>query len=114
MRASEYPVPDYAAYVWYRGDSLVVQCSDGHTLAIPLAKLAIATTESGQTRGDVRGWEFLLTLLRDRYNAVTFNDNRGIGTKSDPVRHDMQRALRGFVEERERSTTVEEDIFAND
>ena len=45
MRPGEYPIPDFAAYVWHRGDALCVALPDygdtqrERTLIVPLSKL---------------------------------------------------------------------------
>lgn len=89
MRASEYPIPDYACYVWSRGDCLMVSLPDysgtsnGRTLAIPYEKLA---NDAGMPAGFRALWD----LLNARRNDLLAGKRPQIGTASEPT-HEMLR-----------------------
>jgi hypothetical protein len=101
MRASEYPVPDYACYVWHRGDGLAFAFPDGGTLVLPLSKL----------ESDAPGWKWLLaTLAARRANAQT-QQRSVIGTSARPTQQMLELALHASAG-LERTTSVEEDIFS--
>ena len=104
MRASEYPVPDYACYVWHRGDGLAFAFPDGGTLVLPLSKL----------ESDAPGWKWLLaTLAARRANAQT-QQRSVIGTSARPTQQMLELALHHAQNAQtvERATSVEEDIFS--
>ena len=101
MRASEYPVPDYACYVWHRGDGIAFAFPDGGTLVLPLSKL----------ESDAPGWKWLLaTLAARRANAQT-QQRSVIGTSARPTQQMLELALHA-ASGLERATSVDEDIFS--
>jgi hypothetical protein len=106
--ARDYPLPAYAMYVWHRGDAVVLAGNEGHTIVIPLDKLAVG---SG---ADQRGWTILLDILRDRSRAYAARRPARIGTNEAPVRAQIEALLAGQRERAygARSTEIDEDIFA--
>ena len=103
MRASEYPVPDYACYVWHRGDGLAFAFPDGGTLVLPLSKL----------ESDAPGWKWLLATLAARRAHAVVGQRSVIGTNARPTQQMLELALY-HAQTVERTTRVDEDIFADD
>ena len=110
MRASEYPVPDYAAYVWHRGDGLVIALPDtdaagnGQTLFIPLEKLDAGTSP---------GWKFLLHTLAIRRNILQKGERPKFATDAKPTQEMLQHALK-VSQSLRAASVVDEDIFAEE
>jgi len=107
MRASEYPIPDYAAYLWHRGDGLMLALPDandaeGQMLFIPLTKL---------DAGEAPGWKFLLHTLAQRRSAVQRGEHIKFATNAKPTAQMLEAALKAS-HVRETVDVVEEDIFA--
>jgi hypothetical protein len=108
MRASDYPIPDYACYVWHRGDGLAFAFPDGGTLFVPLGKL-VASQDSELPPG----WKWLLhTLARRRANE---QEKRAsvIGTDARPTAQMLEQALLAHTQIATRSREIDEDIFAD-
>ena len=103
MRASEYPVPDYACYVWHRGDGLAFAFPDGGTLVLPLSKL----------ESDAPGWKWLLATLAARRQNSAQQVRSLIGTSARPTAQMLEQALHAQTA-LERTKSIEEDIFADD
>ena len=103
MRASEYPVPDYACYIWHRGDGLAFAFPDGGTLVLPLSKLA----------SEAPGWKWLLSTLAARRAHAVAGQRSVIGTSARPTQQMLEQALQ-HAQTVERSRSVDEDIFADD
>jgi hypothetical protein len=94
MSALDYPPPSHCAYIWHRGDALCIGLPDysgggsvGHTLVIPLAKLAVA-----RDRADSRGWQILLDVLFARKHA---GDGPKLATPSEPTSRQLEALLAG-------------------
>jgi len=107
--ARDYPLPAYAMYIWHRGNALVLAGNDGHTVVIPLDKLAVSSD------ADQRGWAILLDILRDRSRAYAQRSRPRIGTSEAPVRAQIEALLAGQRERAygPRSTEIDDDIFAS-
>ena len=103
MRASEYPVPDYACYVWHRGDGLAFAFPDGGTLVLPLSKL----------ESDAPGWKWLLATLAARRAHAVAGQRSVIGTSARPTAQMLEQALHA-ASALPRTYSVEEDIFATE
>jgi hypothetical protein len=119
MRASEYPIPDYACYVWHRGDGLMVSFPDGGTLFMPLSKLesdAQCNVKGCLTpkRELPPGWKWLLSTLAQR--KVAYADERRtpkFGEPARPTSAQLQAALaRTYARGPVRTTgKIDVDIF---
>lgn len=107
MRAGDYPIPDYACYVWSRGDALMVAFPDRGTLAIPAEKL---TNDTGMPAGFKALWD----LLNGRRNEILAGKKPIFATKTEPTQEMLAHAMRIAKASPPKSTLVEEDIFAED
>ena len=94
MSALDYPPPSHCAYIWHRGDALCIGLPDygngtsvGHTLVIPLAKLAVA-----RDRADSRGWQILLDVLFARKHSA---DGPQFATPAEPTSRQLEALLAG-------------------
>lgn len=111
MRASDYPIPDYACYFWHRGDALVIQFPDYGTqrscsLAIPIEKLS---NDAGQPTG-IRA---LLDIMQQRRNDYVAGQRPKIGWGSEPTQQMLEAMLKSSYRS-PKCTVVEEDIFAEE
>jgi hypothetical protein len=105
MRASDYPLPDYAAYIWHRGDALGLAFVDpqgsGNTVFIPLEKFL-----SG------KGAQWLVDTLAARHSAYVKRGKAQIGTASEPTAEMLAAALKAAPPPLYKKTNV--DIFAEE
>lgn len=117
MRASEYPIPDYACYVWHRGDGLAFAFPDGGTLIVPLEKLMPLgeCTSCGGVTSNIPGWKWLLhTLMRRRMAYEERKAAPSIGDEARPTAQMLEEALkRSYARAHVRTTDkVDVDLFA--
>jgi len=86
----------------------VLAGNDGHTVVIPLDKLAHTSD------ADQRGWGIILNILRERSRAYSARTAPRIGTCEAPVRAQIEALLAGQRARAygARSTEIDEDIFA--
>lgn len=110
MRASDYPVPDYAAYLWHRGDGLMLSLPDSHdakgqTLFIPLTKLDV---------GESPGWKFLLHTLAARRTAVQAGQRTSFGTASKPTAQQLEAALRQHQIAQRAQRATDDELFTEE
>ncbi len=101
MRVSDYPVPQYACYIWHRGDGLVVSWPDGGTVFLPQDKLAS------------HGFEVLLGILAERRRLAQEKKPAGIGTSAEPTQLMLEALMRGAKVQRKAKHT-DEDVFAEE
>lgn len=101
MRIGDYPLPSYAVYAWFSGDSIRIllpptnEDDRSHTVSIPIERCEIERNDFGQTLPTQRGWEALFKLLQNR--ASNREDTR-IGTKSSPTQYDLDAVMRAIGE----------------
>jgi hypothetical protein len=108
MRASEYPLPDYAVSCWHRGDALAIALPalgaddrNGRTLFIPLDKLP----------QDAPGWRAFLTLLAERRHAYQRNERPMLSTPAEPTTVQLEEMLKAHHARRAKDASIEDDIF---
>jgi len=110
MRASDYPLPDYAVSCWHRGDALAIalpgHSEDGQprTLFIPLEKLP----------QDAPGWRAFLTLLAERRHTYQRNERPLLSTPSEPTERQLEDMLKAHHVRKQRDAAIEDDIFNED
>jgi len=108
MRASEYPLPDYAVSVWHRGDALAIalpgqsEATGPRTLFIPLEKLP----------PDAPGWRAFLTLLLERRHVYQKNERPMFATAAEPTTVQLEEMLKAHHVRKARDVSIEDDIFA--
>jgi hypothetical protein len=95
MSALDYPPPSHCAYIWHRGDALCIGLPDfaggasvGHTLVVPLAKLAVP-----RDKADQRGWQILLDVLFARKHDS--DARHALSTPSAPTSRQLEALLAG-------------------
>jgi hypothetical protein len=108
MRASDYPLPDYAVSVWHRGDALAIalpgHSEDGsaRTLFIPLDKLPL----------DAPGWRSFVNLLAERRKVYQANERPRFSTSAEPTEVQMREMLKAHYAKHPRlETAIDADIF---
>lgn len=105
MRASDYPIPDYAAYIWHRGDAIGVMLPDyngnGHSLFIPIDKFL-----------DNKGARFLVDLLCARHSEYIKRGHSDLGTNAEPTSQMLEHAMRIAKANPGLYTSTPIDIFA--
>ena len=107
MRAADFPIPDYALYVWHRGDAICVALPDygetanERTLIVPLSKLP----------GDAPGWKFLLDLLRDRKMNYDQHKPNTFSTRAEPTSVQVKEAMLAYNARKRAEKEIHEDIF---
>lgn len=108
MRASEYPLPDYAVSVWHRGDALAVALpsslgdeENARTLFIPLEKLPL----------DAPGWRAFINLLAERRKVYQANERPIFATAAEPTEVQMRDMMKAHYVKRQRDVSIEDDIF---
>lgn len=94
---SGYPLPSYATTIWQAGDHICLALPSGpdskaHVIRIPLAKCALARTDSGAIAGDALGWSALLEILKQR--AALQERPVRLGDRAAPVQYDIDAMLR--------------------
>jgi hypothetical protein len=110
VRASEYPLPDYAVSVWHRGDSLALalpgHSEDGspRTLFIPLERLPL----------DSPGWRSFVNLLAERRRVYQDNERPLLSTAAEPTQLQLEEMCKAHYAQRKKDLSVEEDIFTQD
>ena len=108
MRASDYPLPDYAVSVWHRGDALAVALpgatsdDNGRTLFIPLDKLPL----------DAPGWRAFISLLAERRRTYQANERPIFSTASEPTEVQMRDMMKAHFAKKLREVSIDEDIFS--
>ena len=107
MRASDYPLPDYAISVWHRGDALGLALP-GHseegsprTLFIPLEKLPL----------DAPGWRSFVNLLAERRRTYQANERPLFATAGEPTALQLEEMCKAHYAQRKRDVSIEDDIF---
>lgn len=110
MRASEYPIPDYAAYVWSRGDALMISLpdygrGDGQTLCIPAERLS-------NDKGMPKGLRALWDILNARRNDVLARIKPRFATASEPTQLMLEEAMKVASRNPPLARSTEIDIFA--
>lgn len=83
-------VPNHAVQVWVQGDTIFIHFP--------------APSESGKghtstTKANVRGWQIVEEILRERALTADSVAERGIGTKAAPTSHALEIAMRQWVKE---------------
>ena len=108
MRASDYPLPDYAVSVWHRGDALGIGLpsitgdeSAGRMLFIPLEKLP----------PDAPGWRAFLNLLSERRHVYQQNEKPMFATTAEPTSVQLEEMLKAHGAAKRRETEIDADIF---
>ncbi len=110
MRASDYPLPDYAVSCWHRGDALAValpgSASDGtdnaRTLFIPLDKLPL----------DAPGWRAFINLLAERRRTYQANERPMFATAAEPTEVQLRDTMKAHWAKKARDVSIEDDIFS--
>jgi hypothetical protein len=108
VRASEYPLPDYAISVWHRGDALALalpgHSEDGppRTLFIPLERLPL----------DAPGWRSFVNLLAERRRTYQENERPLLSTAAEPTQLQLEEMCRAHFAKRAKDASIEDDIFA--
>ncbi len=101
MRVSDYPLPEYACYIWHRGDGICVAWPDGGTLFLANSKL------------ESHGWAALCDILAERRRVSQEGKKPQIGTSAEPTEQMLAAMLKGAKVSRVARST-EEDIFAEE
>ena len=107
MRASDYPLPDYAVSCWHRGDALAIGLpastgdANGRTLFIPLDKLPL----------EAPGWRAFINLLAERRRTYQVNERPMFSTSAEPTEVQLRDMLKAHNAKIQRETSIEEDIF---
>jgi hypothetical protein len=108
MRASEYPLPDYAVSVWHRGDALGIalpgHSEDGEprTLFIPLEKLPLESP----------GWRAFINLLAERRRSYQANERPLFATVGEPTKVQLEEMCKAHYAKRQKDVSIEDNIFA--
>ncbi len=89
--SDKYPLPAYAANIWFKGDALCVSFPNQQTIVIPVERCGIAKSEAGTPLPSQRGWMVLLQLMKDR--AAQARDETKIGQKGQPTQYEIERAM---------------------
>jgi hypothetical protein len=107
MRASDYPLPDYAVSCWHRGDALAIalpshtEDETPRTLFIPLDKLPL----------DAPGWRAFINLLAERRRTYQANERPVFATAAEPTEVQLQDMMKAHWAKRARDVSIEDDIF---
>jgi hypothetical protein len=107
VRASEYPLPDYAVSVWHRGDALAIalpgHSEDGQprTLFIPLERLPL----------DAPGWRSFVNLLAERRRVYQDNDRPLLSTAAEPTQLQLEEMCKAHFARKAKDASIEDDIF---
>ena len=110
MRASDYPLPDYAVSCWHRGDALAIALPSSHhegesrTLFIPLEKLPL----------DSPGWRAFITLLAERRHTYQANERPMFSTGAEPTERQLEDMCKAHYAKRAKDVSIEDDIFTQD
>ncbi len=99
----KYPLPSYAANIWLAGDRIAVQFEGSHTIFIDLARCGVECNNSGSTLPTQRGWEVLLSILKDRSRATA---RPRIAERGAPVQYDIEQMLRAVQHYDSRGTAA--------
>lgn len=87
----KYPLPDYAASIWFTGDSINISFQDDQTIVLPIDRCGVETNDWGSPLPSQRGWAVILQCLKDRANAS--RDEKRIGQRGQPTQYEVERAL---------------------
>ncbi len=87
----KYPLPNYAASIWFNGTHICVSFPNDQTITIPLERCGVETNDWGSPLPSQRGWALLLQLFKDRVNA--HREETKIGQRGQPTQYECERAL---------------------
>lgn len=87
----KYPLPTYAASIWFTGTSINITFPNDQTIVIPLERCGVETNDSGAPLPSQRGWALIAQLLKDR--AAASRDENKIGQRGQPTQYEVERAL---------------------
>ncbi len=87
----KYPLPDYAASIWFTGDSINITFGNDQTVVIPIDRCGIEANGWGTPLPSQRGWAVILANLKDR--AAASRDEKKIGQRGQPTQYEVERAM---------------------
>lgn len=103
QQCGDYPLPKHACYIWHAGDGIRIGLppieagSKGHSVFIPLSRLAPEQTLSGSVAAAGQGVVQLLALLRDRASAKPAAREE-IGRSSAITQDQLERAMKASTQ----------------
>lgn len=95
--AEPYPLPAYAASIWFTGDAISIAFppqgpeAKGSTITIPLDRCGIETSGWGAPLPSQRGWAVILTFLKQRASAA--REFKRLSDPGTPSQYEVERAL---------------------
>lgn len=87
-------IPKHAISIWFEGDKLCLAFDENsHQVAIPVERAEVIRNGFGTPLPSQRGWEVLLSILRERYHEATKRVNQ-IARKSAPIQYMVEQVLK--------------------